>query len=161
MGSRGSVIPFFCNIANGVPTPITSPEMTRFMIDLGQAVDLVNSAFAEAVGGEIFVKKIPSMRVIDIAKAIRPFEPIEVIGIRPGEKLHEQMVGASDCLRTIDTSDFYVIIPELASRYEAYIERFGDQFVEKDFIYRSDLNTVWMSISELKTWLDGNRGKWL
>ena len=114
MGSRGSVIPFFMEkVANGEPIPITDERMTRFMITLEEAVQLVWHAFEDMIGGEIYVKKIPSMKVIDIANVIAPNISQEIIGIRPGEKLHEQMISVEDSPYTYEYNDHYKILPAI------------------------------------------------
>ena len=113
MGSRGSVIPFFLSIADKGKLPITDPRMTRFMITLEQGVDQVWHAFSDMVGGEIYVKKIPSMKVTDIAQAVAPGAEHEIIGIRPGEKLHEQMIGLEDAPHTYEYQDHYKILPAI------------------------------------------------
>ncbi len=113
MGSRGSVIPFFSGIPRGEKIPITHPDMTRFMISLEDAVELVWHSFADMVGGEIYVKKIPSMKVTELAKTIAPYAEHEIIGIRPGEKLHEQMIGSEDAPFTYEYSEHYKILPSI------------------------------------------------
>jgi len=159
MGSRGSVIPFFIDIANKGVLPITDERMTRFMITLEQGVDLVWHAFEDMVGGEIYVKKIPSMKVTDIAKAIAPDARHEIIGIRPGEKLHEQMVGPEDALHTYEYTDHYKILPAI-HKWSDDPERInGGIKVAPDFTYCSDSNTDWMSIESLRAWIGKNREK--
>src|SRR5690606_3790390 len=116
MGSRGSIIPLFLSLARAGTLPITDPRMTRFMITLEQAVDLVWRAFADMKGGEIYVKKIPSMTVLDIARAIAPQARLETVGIRPGEKLHEQMIGQEDSANTFAYDDYYTIRPAILPR---------------------------------------------
>ena len=111
MGSRGSVIPFFNSIKDSGEIPITDPEMTRFMISLEQGVQLVWDAFEDMVGGEIYVKKIPSMKIVELAKAIAPKAKQKIIGIRPGEKVHEQMIGVEDALSTYIYKDYFKILP--------------------------------------------------
>ena len=107
MGSRGSVIPFFLSLKSKNELPITDPQMTRFMISLDDAVNLVWHAFEDMHGGEIYVKKIPSMKIVDIASAINPDAKIKTIGVRPGEKIHEQMIGVEDAEHTYEYSDYY------------------------------------------------------
>jgi len=119
LGSRGSVIPFFLSKVSSGVLPITHPEMTRFMITLEESVALVWKALSEAHGGEIFVRKIPSMKVTDIAKALGPDARQEVIGIRPGEKLHEQMIAFEDSPRTYDFGDHYRIMPTINTGWES------------------------------------------
>lgn len=154
MGSRGSVIPFFMKMKNTGEFPITDPAMTRFMITLDQGIELVWKAFEEAEGGEIFVKKIPSMNVVDIAKAINPDAKLKIIGIRPGEKMHEQMIGSEDAPFTYDYGGYYKILPAIYNwhRDEQRIKS-GDT-VEADFSYSSDTNKQWMTVEELRDWID-------
>jgi FlaA1/EpsC-like NDP-sugar epimerase len=112
MGSRGSVIPFFLSKKGDGSLPITDPDMTRFMITLEQGVELVWTALEEMKGGEIYVKKIPSMKVVDIASTVDPGAKLEIVGIRPGEKIHEQMIGPEDAVNTYDMGSYYMIIPQ-------------------------------------------------
>jgi len=159
MGSRGSVIPFFLSIAETGELPITDPRMTRFMITLRQGVELVWHAFEDMVGGEIYVKKIPSMKLVDIARAVAPNARHKIIGIRPGEKLHEQMIGEEDVPYTYEYSDHYKILPAINNWY-ADPKRIKDgRKVPPDFVYRSDTNQEWMDREELRAWIDENRGK--
>jgi UDP-N-acetylglucosamine 4,6-dehydratase/5-epimerase len=156
MGSRGSVIPFFLSVNKNQPLPITDPKMTRFMITLDQGVELVLQAIDEAVGGEIFVKKIPSMNIIDIAKAVRPNLTHNIIGIRPGEKLHEQMIGIEDSSFTFEYQDYYKILPNL-NNWHTDSERIrGGEKVSNGFLYSSDKNQEWMSGEELRGWIEKN-----
>ena len=160
MGSRGSVIPFFLSQADKGVLPITDGHMTRFMITLEEGVDLVWHAFDDMVGGEIYVKKIPSMKVIDVAHAIAPAAQHEIVGIRPGEKLHEQMIGPEDAPHTYEYAEgHYKILPAIHnwSRDPARINR--GQLVHPDFTYSSDNNPEWMSIETLSTWIAQNRDK--
>lgn len=157
MGSRGSVIPFFESIKHKGVLPITDERMTRFMITLDQGVELVWHAFADMVGGEIYVKKIPSMSVVDLARAMAPKCKLEFVGIRPGEKLHEQMIGEEDAHYTFEYSEHYKILPVI-NEWSTSPDRIKDGVkVTKDFVYRSDNNTDWMSKGELTAWLDSNR----
>lgn len=157
MGSRGSVIPLFNSLDQNNHIPITDTRMTRFMITLDQAVQLVWRAFDDAVGGEIYVKKIPSMKVTDIALAIAPDAPHEIVGIRPGEKLHEQMIGPEDAAYTYEYSEYYKVLPSL-HEWNRDPQRIKDGvLVDPDFVYRSDNNPEWMSISTLKSWLAQNQ----
>ena len=159
MGSRGSVIPFFNNIKDTGTVPITDPRMTRFMISLEQGVDLVWHAFEDMVGGEIYVKKIPSMMITDLAKAIAPEAEQKVVGIRPGEKLHEQMIGQEDALYTYEYLDHFKILPSIYD-WSQDPERIGEGVkVKSDFLYCSDTNKEWMKISELKDWIKKNNNK--
>ncbi|OAI13878.1 UDP-N-acetylglucosamine 4,6-dehydratase (inverting) [Methylomonas koyamae] len=159
MGSRGSVIPFFQSIAHKGVLPITDARMTRFMITLEQGVDLVWRAFDDMVGGEIYVKKIPSMNIVDIARAVAPDAQHEIVGIRPGEKLHEQMIGLEDAPYTYEYDDYYKILPAIHN-WSSDPERINRGVrVAQDFVYCSDNNTEWMSVAELQAWLEQNRDK--
>ena len=159
MGSRGSVIPFFLSIrAKGV-LPITDERMTRFMISLEQGVELVWHAFEDMVGGEIYVKKIPSMKLTDLARVIAPECRQEVVGIRPGEKLHEQMIGSEDAHYTYEYPEHFKILPTI-NDWGSSPERIKDgKKVPEGFIYASDSNSEWMSDTELRTWINANQGK--
>jgi UDP-N-acetylglucosamine 4,6-dehydratase/5-epimerase len=153
MGSRGSVIPFFLTIAEKGVLPITDTRMTRFMITLEQGVDLVWHAFSDMVGGEIYVKKIPSMKVVDIARAISPDAKIEIIGIRPGEKLHEQMIAPEDSYHTYEYDDHFKILPALHN-WGKDPERINDgRLVADGFSYCSDNNSDWMTVETLQSWI--------
>ena len=141
MGSRGSVIPFFMSLAHADFLPITDPRMTRFMITLEQGVDLVWHAFGDMKGGEIYVKKIPSMNILDIAKAVAPAAKPNIIGIRPGEKLHEQMIGIEDAPHTYEYEDHYKILPAIHN-WSSDPSRINDGIKMNDgFTYTSDKNT--------------------
>ena len=159
MGSRGSVIPFFLSIRDKGVLPITDERMTRFMISLEQGVELVWHAFENMVGGEIYVKKIPSMKVIDLARVIAPECRQEIVGIRPGEKLHEQMIGTEDAYYTYEYPDHFKILPSI-NGWGSSPERIkaGKQ-VPEGFIYCSNHNTEWMADSQLQAWIDTNREK--
>jgi UDP-N-acetylglucosamine 4,6-dehydratase (inverting) len=159
MGSRGSVIPFFLSLAANKKLPITDERMTRFMITLEQGVDLVWHAFDDMVGGEIYVKKIPSMKVVDIARAVAPEAGHEIIGIRPGEKLHEQMIGPEDALYTYEYPEHYKILPAIHGWNEDPRRIRNGVRVEQDFIYSSNTNTEWMSVEALRGWVDQYREK--
>lgn len=157
MGSRGSVIPFFMKLRNQNSLPITDPRMTRFMITLDQGVELIWHAFRDMVGGEIYVKKIPSMKVTDIANVVAAQAELDVVGIRPGEKIHEQMVGAEDAPFTYEYDEHFKILPSLHN-WSQSADRIKDGVrVPEDFVYSSDLNTEWMEKSELAAWIDKNR----
>ena len=159
MGSRGSVIPFFNSIKHKGILPITDERMTRFMISLPDAVDLVWHAFEDVVGGEIYIKKIPSMRVIDIASTIAPNAKLEFVGIRPGEKLHEQMIGSEDSLHTYEYPDYFKILPAI-NNWSTSIERIkAGVKVSEGFNYTSDNNTQWMGKAELEKWIAANIDK--
>ena len=156
MGSRGSVIPFFLSISDKNKLPITDSRMTRFMITLEQGVDLVLHAFDDMVGGEIYVKKIPSMKMTDVAIAIAPDAHHDVIGIRPGEKLHEQMIGPEDAPHTYEYQEHYKILPAIHNWSQDPKRINGGRLVASDFTYSSDNNNCWMSINTLRTWIDQN-----
>lgn len=159
MGSRGSVIPFFMSIRDKGVLPITDERMTRFMISLEQGVELVWHAFEDMEGGEIYVKKIPSMKVTDLAKTIDPAAKLEFVGIRPGEKLHEQMIGPEDSFHTYEYPEHFKILPAI-NNWSTCTKRIKDGVkVAEGFSYTSDNNAEWMSPAELKTWIDANRAK--
>lgn len=159
MGSRGSVIPYFLSLAEKGVLPITDQRMTRFMITLEQGVDLVWRAFEDMVGGEIYVKKIPSMKVTDIARAVAPDARHDIIGIRPGEKLHEQMIGTEDALYTYEYKDFYKILPAIYNWSEDPVRINCGEKVAPGFTYCSDSNTDWMSVDALRSWIVQSREK--
>tara|TARA_B100000427_G_scaffold329152_1_gene344282 strand:+ start:503 stop:1501 length:999 start_codon:yes stop_codon:yes gene_type:complete len=157
MGSRGSVIPFFHQRKDLGVIPITDVRMTRFMISLEQGVELVWHAFEDMVGGEIYVKKIPSMKVTDLAEAVAPGIKHEIIGIRPGEKLHEQMIGEEDSLSTFEYDQYYKILPVI-NDWKHDPKRIKDgKKVEDGFTYNSGTNNEWMTVSELQDWLNKNK----
>ena len=159
MGSRGSVIPYFLSMIDQARFPITDERMTRFMITLEQGVDLVWKAFNDMVGGEIYVKRIPSMKVIDIASAISSTAKQEIVGIRPGEKLHEQMIGPEDANHTYEYEDYYKILPAI-HQWSADPIRIGNGTkVSDDFSYTSDNNREWMTKEELALWVSENKNK--
>ncbi|NJD08275.1 MAG: UDP-N-acetylglucosamine 4,6-dehydratase (inverting) [Methylococcaceae bacterium] len=157
MGSRGSVIPFFQSLAPSGKLPITDPRMTRFMITLEQGVELVWHAFDDMRGGEIYVKKIPSMRITDIARAVAPDAEQEIIGVRPGEKLHEQMISPEDAPHTYEHDDHFVILPAIHN-WSSDPRRIKDGHkVPEGFSYTSDNNPEWMSVETLRSWIEANR----
>ena len=156
MGSRGSVIPFFHSIKQTGSLPITDQRMTRFMITLEQGVELVWHAFQDMLGGEIYVKKIPSMNIMDIADSIAPSAQKNEIGIRPGEKLHEQMIGEEDAAFTYEYNDYFKILPQINNWNQDGNRIKNGIKVPDDFCYRSDTNTQWMSKSELSVWYKDN-----
>lgn len=159
MGSRGSVIPFFKGVMDQGFIPITDHNMTRFMITLEQGVELVWHAFSDMVGGEIYVKKIPSMVIGDIAEAVAPGVKTKVIGVRPGEKIHEQMIGHEDAKFTYEYEDYFKILPAI-NNWSSDSVRIGDgKTVPNGFSYSSDTNKDWMSIEELQTWIEINKDK--
>jgi len=157
MGSRGSVIPFFMSLADTGVLPITDADMTRFMITLEQGVELVWHALDDLQGGEIYVKKIPS--ITDIARAVAPEAKHEIIGIRPGEKIHEQMIGLEDAPHSYEYEGHYKILPAIhdwssdRSRINSGVK------VPEGFVYTSDSNTEWMSVEALKEWIEAHRDK--
>ena len=157
MGSRGSVIPFFLSLASKRKLPITDTRMTRFMITLEQGVDLVWHAFDDMVGGEIYVKKIPSMNIVDIAKAAVPEATHEIVGIRPGEKLHEQMIGEEDALYTYEYPEHFKILPAIHGWCDDPARINGGVKVAPDFTYTSSNNKEWMSLNQLQMWIQQNR----
>ena len=159
MGSRGSVIPFFMSIKNKGVLPITEERMTRFMISLEQGVDLVWHAFDDMEGGEIYVKKIPSMKVTELAKTVAPEARLDFVGIRPGEKLHEQMIGEEDSFYTYEYPEHYKILPAI-NNWNNCEKRIKDgQKVAEGFSYTSDNNPEWMSNGDLQDWIIANQHK--
>ncbi len=159
MGSRGSVIPFFMSVRNTGVLPITDTRMTRFMISLEQGVELVWYSFEDMVGGEIYVKKIPSMRVTDVAEAVAPEAEQKVIGIRPGEKLHEQMIGPEDAFYTYEYDEHFKILPAIHD-WSSDTARIGDgKKVPDGFVYASDSNAEWMNVEALRRWISANAEK--
>ncbi len=157
MGSRGSVIPFFISLKNQKTLPITDERMTRFMISLDQGVELVWHSFEDMVGGEIYVKKIPSMKITDIAKAIAPQAKFKITGIRPGEKLHEQMISIEDSYSTYEYSDYYKILPQINEWGKDNLRIKKGKKVSEGFIYSSDNNSDWMTKKELQKWVTSNK----
>ena len=156
MGSRGSIIPFFLTIQNQKTIPITDERMTRFMISLEQGVDLVWHAFDDMIGGEIYVKKIPSIKITDIAKVIAPNSKFEIIGIRPGEKLHEQMIGYEDSFTTFEYKDYFKILPQLNEWGKDRRRIKQGKLVKEGFIYNSQNNLEWMTKTYLRNWIKAN-----
>lgn len=159
MGSRGSVIPFFLKKKVLGPIPITDERMTRFMITLEEGVKLVWKAFDDMLGGEIYVKKIPSMTLPDIADAVAPGVEQTVIGIRPGEKLHEQMIGVEDAPHTFSYDGYFKILPQI-NGWSTDSRRIKDGVpVGEGFVYSSDNNTEWLDKKDLATWVKENAHK--
>ena len=159
MGSRGSVIPFFISQIPSGELTITDPLMTRFMITLEEGVKLVWHAFEDMKGGELYVKKIPSMKIPDIALSVAPNTKQRIIGVRPGEKIHEQMIGIEDAPHTYEYKNHYKILPSIHN-WSKDPERIKDgKLVSSDFTYSSDNNPEWMSIEELSTWIASKRDK--
>ena len=153
MGSRGSVIPFFLSIRGRGSLPITDERMTRFMITLEQGVEMVWHAFEDMEGGEIYVKKIPSMKVSDIARAVAPDARHEIVGIRPGEKLHEQMISAEDAHYTYEYPEHFKVLPAIHSWHTDFKRIKDGHRVAADFVYSSDNNREWMGIDALRDWI--------
>ena len=152
MGSRGSVIPYFKSLyRTGSPIPITDIRMTRFWITLDQAVRFVVESLDIMAGGELYVPRIPSMRITDLAEAVAPGSPITEIGIRPGEKLHEEMIAADDSRRTFRLPNRYVVCPVLAGWG---FPKVAGESLPEEFSYRSDSNDMWLSIEELRALVD-------
>jgi UDP-N-acetylglucosamine 4,6-dehydratase/5-epimerase len=149
MGSRGSVIPFFLNRAKEGVLPITHKEMTRFNISLEDGVDMVLWAIENAIGAELFVPKIPSYTIENMAKAISPNAKLVEVGIRPGEKLHEEMITLSDAMNTIDIGKYYVILPTGINK-KKYLSHFDGKEVYEEFNYSSGNNDQWISVEEMR-----------
>ena len=149
MGSRGSVIPFFRNKAKEGVLPITHREMTRFNISLEEGVEMVLWAVENAIGAELFVPKIPSYKIETVAKVIAPNAKLVDVGIRPGEKLHEEMITVSDAMNTIDIGKYYAILPSGADK-EKYLKHFGGKPVPEGFNYSSGKNDKWVSVEEMR-----------
>ena len=159
MGSRGSVIPYFLSIKDSGVLTITDPRMTRFMISLEQGVELVWHAFDDMVGGEIYVKKIPSMTMTDLATAVSATAEQKIIGIRPGEKLHEQMISAEDSFHTYEYPEHFKILPAI-NGWDETPERIKDGVkVPEGFVYASDNNSEWMTTEQLQEWIETNKAK--
>jgi len=151
VGSRGSVIPFFLETRKTGVLPITDLRMTRFWITLEQGVSFVLACLDRMKGGEIFIPKIPSMKVVDLAQALAPTCKIKTIGIRPGEKLHEVMVPEDDARNTLEYDDYFAILPTYSDEYrQAYINENGGKPCPEDFRYSSDNNTEWLSVKEMQ-----------
>jgi len=152
VGSRGSVIPFFLKMRETGVLPITDERMTRFWITLEQGVDFVLASLERMCGGEIFVPKIPSMRVTDLARAVAPECDIKIVGIRSGEKLHEVMVPEDDSHHTLEYDDHFAIMPTFHEwSAEEYILKNGGKLCPDGFRYSSDTNTRWLTMEELRT----------
>lgn len=159
MGSRGSVIPYFLSIKDSGVLTITDTRMTRFMISLEQGVELVWHAFDDMVGGEIYVKKIPSIHMTDLATAIAPECEQKIIGIRAGEKLHEQMISSEDSFHTYEYPEHYKILPAI-NDWDVSPERIkGGKKVPEGFVYASNNNSDWMTIEQLRAWIHENQHK--
>ncbi|RMG84285.1 MAG: UDP-N-acetylglucosamine 4,6-dehydratase (inverting) [Bacteroidetes bacterium] len=154
IGSRGSVIPFFLKKRSEGVLPITHPDMTRFNISLDDAVKMVLFAIENSIGGEIFVPKLPSYKITDVATAVCPYCEQKIVGIRPGEKLHEEMITPADSFNTIELDKYYIICPSNLSfqgiTLENYIRHHHGKPVPKGFSYNSGANTQWLSVEELR-----------
>ena len=149
-GSRGSVIPFFLKNKSKGELPITDKEMTRFNISLEHAVDVVMWSLKNLIGGELLIPKLPSYKIMDLAEAISPKCKTPIIGIRPGEKIHEEMVSSSDSQNTLELKDFYIILPILNEKIlSIYKKKLGAKKVKKDFIYNSNSNNKFLTLKEL------------
>jgi UDP-N-acetylglucosamine 4,6-dehydratase (inverting) len=156
MGSRGSVIPYFMSIKNSEKFPITDERMTRFMITLEEGAQLVLDAFEDMLGGEIYVKKIPSMNIVDIARAVNEKIEHEIIGIRPGEKLHEQMIGVEDAIYTFEYDEYFKILPAINDWFKDKSRIKNGIPVAENFEYSSNNNDSWMTKSDLQEWIAKN-----
>jgi UDP-N-acetylglucosamine 4,6-dehydratase/5-epimerase len=157
MGSNGSVIPFFLKKREEGVLPITDPRMTRFNISLSQGVDMVLHALEYAWGGEIFVPKIPSYRIADVAEAIGPDCKHDIVGVRPGEKIHEEMITESDSFSTYDLGKYYVILPQVPLfDVNDFITHFSAQKVKENFSYDSGKNQDVLSITDIRTLIKAN-----
>lgn len=151
MGSNGSVIPFFMKRRPEGKLPITDCTMTRFNISLQGGVDMVMHAIEHAWGGEIFIPKIPSYNIIDVAKAVAPECSLEIIGIRPGEKIHEEMITSSDAFYTYDLGKYYTILPTIPNfKINDFIDKFNAKLVDPGFNYNSGTNTEWETVDTLR-----------
>lgn len=153
MGSRGSVIPFFLKIAQSSnKLPITSPEMTRFNISLTEGVDMVLFAIKNQWGGELYVPKIPSYRILDVAEAIAPSLPLETVGIRPGEKIHEEMITEADSYSTFDMEKYYAILPQIpVFDLNSFTSHFNAKPVSQGFKYNSGTNSQWLNVDDIRS----------
>ena len=156
MGSRGSVIPFFLSLPKNSNLPITDSRMTRFMMDLSQGVELVWAAFDDMMGGEIYVKKIPSMRVVDIAKVVSSSRNFKFIGIRAGEKIHEEMISSNEARNTYEYDNYYKILPAIYGWDKDPARIKNGSLVKAEFIYSSDANKNWMTKEDLSIWISQN-----
>lgn len=151
LGSRGSVIPYFLEKRKDGIIPITNEKMTRFSITLDEGVDLVINALKNSFGGEIFVPKIPSYKILDVAKAVAPNCKHEIVGIRAGEKIHEEMITESDALNTYDLGSYYVLLPSKTSfAKNKFVEKFNAKPVAEDFRYNSGENDQWLSVEQIR-----------
>jgi len=159
MGSRGSVIPFFFKLKNSKKIPITDKDMTRFFITVEDGVKLVLLALNDSVGGEIYIKKIPSIKITDLANVIAPNVKQKIIGIRPGEKIHEQMIAKEESMYTYEYKDYYKILPSINDWYLDKKRIKTGIKVPKNFLYSSENNKIWIKNNQLKVWLKTNEKK--
>jgi len=151
IGSNGSVVPFFLNKRNEGEITITHPEMTRFNITLDQGIDMVINAFNNSMGGEIFIPKIPSYKILDVVDAIAPSCKKVIVGIRPGEKIHEQMISPADSYNTYDIGSYYVILPTKVNwNLSDFVSKFNAKKVKENFSYSSDSNSEWETVDSLR-----------
>ena len=152
IGSRGSVVPFFLNKRSEGVLPITHPDMTRFNISLEDGVNLVLHALQYAWGGEIFVPKIPSYKITEVASAIGPNCRQEIVGIRPGEKLHEEMITETDSYSTVELDKYYVILPSVPNKWtlEEFLKAFNGKLVQPGFRYNSQTNAEWLNAEQIQ-----------
>lgn len=152
LGSRGSVVPFFLKEKSKGVIPVTHKDMTRFNITLEEGVELVFMAIEKSWGGELYVPKIPSYRITDVAKAVAPDSRVDVVGIRPGEKLHEEMITETDSMNTFDCGNYYCIVPSNpVFKMEDWIKQFKAQRVVEGFKYNSGTNKDWLDVPQLRT----------
>jgi FlaA1/EpsC-like NDP-sugar epimerase len=152
MGSRGSVIPFFLKKRSSGFLPITDPRMTRFNISLREGVEMVLWAIEQGWGGEVLVPKIPSYRIVDVAAAVGPGCEQQIVGVRPGEKIHEEMITASDSFNTVDIGKYFAILPSAGSySLEEYCAQMNGKLVAPGFAYNSGNNQQFLSVDQLRT----------
>lgn len=156
INSRGSVIPFFKSFKNNQVIPITDPNMTRFILTLKDATNLVFLTLKNMYGGEIFVKKVPSVKITDIAKVVNKKCKTKIIGIRPGEKIHEEMISFNDARNTFEFKDYYKILPEIDNQKILKMMSKGGKKVKSDFSYESNTNLQWVQLDQLKKIIDDN-----
>jgi len=162
IGSRGSVIPFFLDRRETGVLPVTDPRMTRFWITLTQAAEFVLENLARMRGSEVFIPKIPSMGIVDLARAIAPDCDIEVVGIRPGEKLHEVMIPRDDARNALEYDDFYAVVPAFQDwDAAAYRKRNGGTWCEDGFVYSSDTNDQWLTAEDLRAMIGLNEAQYV
>ena len=155
MGSRGSIIPFFHQQSKNNIFTLTDKRMTRFMMTLEQAVKLVWKSLDDMKGGEMYVVKAPSMKIIDIIKSFSSKPKIKIIGIRPGEKIHEQMISLEESPYTYEYDEYFKILPQVSDNYKKY-KVTKKNLVKKNFFYRSDINKTWMEKTKLQKWIKKN-----